>query len=342
MGYRLQFSLKNFRHLVRLTIVFTYLVIVAGSVVRMSGSGMGCPDWPKCFGYYVPPTSIEQLTWRSDKKFEKGNVIIRNKRLYVARRDFVTRDIYFPSNWELYTRHDYAKFNVYHTYTEYVNRLFGASLGFVNLLMFLYSLFLWRVRRKVVLLSLLSIVVLVFQAWLGAKVVDSNLLPIKITIHMVTALVMIALYVYILKVSKMDVKKKKYPKDVFYAVISVLVLLLIQVAMGIQVREAVDVNVKIYGYDQKHLWLDKHSWSFIIHRSFSILILLLFVWLYIKNKVLRSKLINVSAFIVLLEIIVGMGMSYLNFPIISQPLHLLLSCMLFGMLFYKSLIIKSS
>ena len=78
-----------FRNTVKISLILVYLVIVAGAVVRMTGSGMGCPDWPKCFGYYIPPTEQSQLEWHAHQDYQKGQVIILDETLQVAKQSFV-------------------------------------------------------------------------------------------------------------------------------------------------------------------------------------------------------------------------------------------------------------
>ena len=122
------------------SIIIVYLVIFAGAIVRMTGSGMGCPDWPKCFGYLIPPTERSQLDWKPNSSFNKNQIIIIEEELYYALEDFTSDKIIDLNNWGKYTKHNYAKFNAYHTWIEYINRLIGAIAGISVLLLFLYSL----------------------------------------------------------------------------------------------------------------------------------------------------------------------------------------------------------
>ncbi|HEY8863559.1 MAG TPA: COX15/CtaA family protein [Candidatus Dormibacteraeota bacterium] len=50
-----------FRRLAVVTAVFAYLQIALGGVVRVSGSGLGCPDWPLCHGRPYPPADAHAI-----------------------------------------------------------------------------------------------------------------------------------------------------------------------------------------------------------------------------------------------------------------------------------------
>ena len=98
----------NFPRIANITLVLVYAVIIAGALVRMTGSGMGCPDWPKCFGYYIPPTDVETITYRPERTYEKGQMIIHDEALWTAIETVVATEDWHEEKWEKYTRHDYA------------------------------------------------------------------------------------------------------------------------------------------------------------------------------------------------------------------------------------------
>jgi len=324
-----------FKKSVKISLILVYLVIIAGAVVRMTGSGMGCPDWPKCFGYYIPPTERSQIEWHPNHEFEKGQVIILNEILQVASENFTSTETFNNNNWELYTKHDYAIFNPTHTWVEYINRLFGALAGLAVLLMAILSIWKWRKNKKITLLAWFTTFLMGFQAWLGATVVYSVLAPFRITIHMVVALIIVALILYILYLAGDKKTTHSYQKSFQNLIIFSAELTLIQVVLGTEVRHFIDLQVKEIGY-AKELWMQDPNFQFYIHRSFSFLVFFvnLFIWWKNKKQQLGYSLTNWVMVFIFLEILTGVLMYYFDFPFSTQALHLVFATVLFGVQFY--------
>jgi len=327
---------------VKIALVLVYLVIVAGALVRMTGSGMGCPDWPKCFGYYVPPTDEKELLWQENRAYKKGQVIIQNQQLLVAKANFISAQFFNNENWETYTKHDYAIFNVYHTWTEYINRLCGALAGMACFIMAIFSVFyndFKEKKKKIVFYSWLVVFLMGFQAWLGATVVYSVLNPIKITTHMLVALLIVAVILYILHlVQPRPIKLKT--DSVFSKLLSIsLVFTLIQIVLGTQVRQFVDIQIKRIGYQDRSLILSEPPIGFYAHRTFTFLVVAIIVYMFWYNRKLAlgfSK-INWVISLLILEVFSGLLMYYFDFPFGMQTIHLVVASLLFGLQFYMIL-----
>ncbi len=327
---------KKFNFWTKTSILLVYLVIATGGVVRMTGSGMGCPDWPKCFGYYIPPTNIAQLTWISQKVFKKGQMIIYKDELKISKNNFTSGLDFDHKNWEDYTKHDYSKFNPLHTWVEFINRLIGVICGISVLILGFYSLQFIKNKPIITILSLLTIIAVGFQAWLGKIVVDSNLNPYSITIHMLMALLIISILIFIYSLNSNYKKNNVKSIALKNIVLLSLIFTTIQIVIGTQVREFIDEQIIMIGETKKNLWLLVLPSIFLTHRSFSLLILTVnFFIIYISRMInLNSKIIFWILGIIVIEIILGIAMYYLHFPFSSQPLHLLLATILFGVQFY--------
>lgn len=326
--------IKNFRKTAKITLVLVYLVIIAGAVVRMTGSGMGCPDWPKCFGNLIPPTNESQIQWHSNKEYKKGQVIIVNESLQLAKENFLTTSTYSESNWKPYTKHSYAVFNASHTWVEYINRLFGALAGIATLVMAIMSFSFWKKKKSITILSWLVVFGMGFQAWLGKTVVDSNLQPFKITVHMVMALVIVAFILYILFTSKENTVNKNYLTQKL--VIISIILALIQIILGTQVRQFIDEQITHVGVHDKYIWLLNPPTQFYIHRTLSIFVVFLNGLLFLQSRKLKIHYtkMNWIILLILLEVLSGIIMYYFHFPFGSQTIHLVIASVLFGFQFY--------
>jgi cytochrome c oxidase assembly protein subunit 15 len=325
---------KRFLHSAKIALVLVYLVIVAGALVRMTGSGMGCPDWPKCFGYYIPPTEEKELRYTVGKEYSKGQVIIKDETLLVAKDHFVAPRNFESSHWEKYTKHDYAIFNPLHTWVEYLNRLVGALAGIACLVALVFSFGFWKEKKQLVFLNLLICILMGFQAWLGKTVVDSVLNPYKITTHMLAALLIVAVQLYVIYSVQENKKTKKIDNEFKWVLFVTLGLTIMQIIFGTQVRESVDTIVEA-GLP-KEVWLQNPKGGFYTHRSFSILVVCANAFLFWRNRKLDLGFTKMNWVIALLcmEIISGIAMYYFSFPIGSQTIHIAMATLLFGLQFY--------
>lgn len=314
-------------------LINVFLVIIAGSVVRMTGSGMGCPDWPKCFGYLIPPTEQDQIEWKENHEFNKGQIIIHDEALVLAKTDFISSTIYNENNWEKYTKHDYAVFNVFHTWTEYINRLFGALLGFVALIMIWFAAKKWKINKWFLGLALIQLFLILFQAWLGKLTVDTNLNPHMITYHMMGVTVMVIVQLLLLKLIRRESNPETF--NAMNPIVKLIgssgiILMLIQIVLGTQVRQQTDIMVK--SGMSRELIADGFDWVFLVHRSFSFLIVfsIIFLWVRLwKTPRFKKPLMYLVVFIGL-EILAGIILYYFNMQAFAQPIHLLLSILIFA------------
>jgi heme a synthase len=325
---------KYFLPSAKTALVLVYLVILAGALVRMTGSGMGCPDWPKCFGYYIPPTEEKELRYTVGKEYSKGQVIIKNESLLVAKDHFTAPRNFESTHWEKYTKHDYAIFNPLHTWVEYLNRLVGALAGIACLVALVFSFGFWKENKKLIFYCLLICFLMGFQAWLGKTVVDSVLNPYKITTHMLAALLIVAVQLYVIYSVQEKQKTKTFDTDFKWVLFAALGITIIQIIFGTQVRESVDTVVEL-GLP-KDVWIQNPKGGFYTHRSFSIIVVCANAFLFWRNRKLTLGFEKMNWIIGLLciEILSGIAMYYFNFPFGSQTIHIAMATLLFGLQFY--------
>jgi len=297
------------------TVAAVYFLIFVGGTVRATGSGMGCPDWPTCFGQLIPPTSEAQL----------------------------------PADWRVrYADRGYAEadFDPIKTWTEFVNRLVGVTIGLMSIATVALA---WLAARsgavlpKVAWAATFALLMVILNGWIGSMVVASNLRPVMVSLHMLGAFFVQMGFIYALVWSRpghFTQAATALPTWFAKAVLAILLALVVQIFLGIQIRESVDLISRTVDELRRDEWMTAVPWIFYVHRSFSWVVLALvgwILWQVYRSDAARQNLGRITAVLVALvviEMLLGAALNHLGFPLVAQPLHLLTAHLIYGVLWF--------
>jgi cytochrome c oxidase assembly protein subunit 15 len=308
--------LKAFARMALATTIATYTLILVGALVRAAGAGLGCPDWPKCFGSWIPPLQASQL----------------------------------PPGW------DPAQFNATLTWlgegmTPAPAPLVVAALIFLGVLTIgllivatLVMALLWHRHRPRLLWPSVAATILVgFQGWLGGQVVRSGLEPWMITTHMVVALVIVTLLLYATfhaRLQRAGLPRSDDParRRFRVAVVTVIVLSLVQVGLGTNVRGAMEHAVDENPELPRSEWVEQVGTLDKVHRGYSQLLLVATIGLAVwsrrrfRNDTGLVRAADASVALVVAQMILGAALVYMDVPPVAQLLHLSAASVYLGML----------
>lgn len=343
-------ALRRFRSFGILTVVSVYLLILVGGVVRSTGSGMGCPDWPKCFGQWVPPTEASQLP-PNYKEVYTAQRVAKNQKLARMLQKMGYAQV-AGSIFAHPTQYIETDFNPVKTWIEYLNRLLGALIGVFVFLTVIFALPYWRRDRPIFWLALASFLLTGVQGYLGSLVVSTNLLPVLVTVHMALALLIVALLLYAVDraqwgrdaivearavVTTTEPETRRPVLSLQLWLWAALLLTFWQIVLGTQVREQVDIVSAVSNYVGRENWIGKLGSVFSLHRTMSAAVLLLNVYvgyeLWQLGQERLRRLVVATLAIVGLEIIAGIILASFALPAAVQPIHLTLATVLFGVQF---------
>ncbi|HEY1016040.1 MAG TPA: COX15/CtaA family protein [Herpetosiphonaceae bacterium] len=296
-------KLTGFQRLALITTLATYFLIMVGGFVRASGSGLGCPDWPKCFGYWVPPGDASMLP----------------------------------------PEYDHSQYNQVKMWIEYGNRLVGVAVGFLIIATTVAALRKYRNVPRVLWPTVASFVLVLFQGWLGKVVVELELAGWIVTAHLILALVIVSLLVYATVCAFFPGGKPlaQVPADrlrLARLAQGVTILSLIQLTLGALVRGHLDNLSKQVPPLPRGEWIDHVGLTDHLHRFGALAVtagVLWLAWVALRDRQLHAWLHRFAwamAVLVLIQVAAGVGLAYGALPPPLQTIHIICGTLLIGAL----------
>ena len=283
------------------TTIATYLLIAVGALVRAAGAGLGCPDWPRCFGQWIPPTSAAEL----------------------------------PPGF------DASQFQAVHTWLEYVNRLLGVVIGFLIFATLIAAWRRHRKQPRIVWPATAAFVLVGVQGWLGGQVVAQGLKATVLTAHMLLALIIVGLLLYAHLEARFGERADAAmgapgQRRLGWLGLGLGALMLLQVGVGTAVRGVLQALEK--AQVPRDTWLPLGWWPDIAHRQLAAIVTVacvLLVWVTVRRAPGHPGLRRWSAVVLglnLAQVLAGLGLAYAAVPPPLQVVHLALASLLFGAL----------
>lgn len=287
---------------------------------------MGCPDWPTCWGLLIPPTHVEQVDF-SKLDLEKFR---RDADRHGRDRDSITVESLK------------GEFNPRHVWTEFINRLCSLPVGFFSLASFIAA-FSFRKRRPAIFwLSFASLLLVLANALMGARIVYSGLAPGIITTHLALAMILICTLSYCVWAENDQPKRLPFQvksKTAFVLTLSLFIVIVVEGIAGAQIREMTDELAKSHLDSPRENWINELESSFIylFHRSFSWMILILTIAAFLIARKVQKGGATLTQYavlgIVFSQMFLGLIMAQIHIYSWVQVLHVGLAAILLCLVF---------
>ncbi|MEJ6717257.1 MAG: COX15/CtaA family protein [Akkermansiaceae bacterium] len=306
------------QRLALISIILLIVLIFAGAVVRVTGSGLGCPDWPTCWGELIPPSNADEVDF--DKLEERLPRYKRNAERFGRDPDSITIETLK------------AEYDPVQTWIEFTNRLLALPVLLSNFLLMIACL-----RSRILpRYGIASFSLVILSALTGIVVVASGLHAGVVTIHMALAFLQLFILTHILWAGgRAGEPHPKIHGPSRRQVMILLACVMIEWAMGSQIREVTDRLMMQNGVESRAGWIDEisGSWVYLIHRSFSWSILIAALWLGHKAK-WQGVVPRLTLFVVGALMIMGLILSTSGIHAVVQVFHIGLAGVLISTVFY--------
>jgi cytochrome c oxidase assembly protein subunit 15 len=313
--------MNSFQRIALTAFICLEVLILFGAIVRATGSGLGCPDWPRCYGCLIPPTSADQID------FTKLDLAKFQRKAALAGEDPATIT---PETLR-------ARFNPVETWIEYLNRVSSIPL-FITVLAMMVASF-RQPNRLLRHASLSAFALFMMNAVLGFLVVKSLLKPNNVTLHMALAILMLCVLVFITwRGAELPWRITVSKPSLLYVALSLFALIVIEGVMGSQVRELTDDLARTHTGQARSVWVHEleQTGIYLIHRSASWLIVILGILFNRSSKTTdhsASRLQNVILALIIAQMCLGVVLSQIGILAVAQIAHIVLSSLLVSALF---------